>query len=333
MGITIKELSELSGYSTATISRVISGRGNVKKETKEAIEKLLVEYNYRTNAVELRQKKTDGRIVMIIVGDLDNWYYMEIIRVMNRYILEQDLIPVITYSDNRIDLEEKYVRMALLKRYAGILFMNVRGSDRLREILETNRCLAVFLNRGLKQSSFDTVCNDNYHGGYQATSYLISRGHKRIGHLTGSQYSNAAVERKRGYEDAMHDCGLVVTENSILPGDLNYKSGYQCGEEIVKSGRDFTALFCGNYQMMEGVLDAFADYGVQVPEDISVVCFDETPTTKRKGITTVCADPGKMGMTAVKLLVDRMKDGEKAPSAVYIETKMRLRESVKDLNR
>ncbi len=333
MGITIKELSKISGYSTATISRVISGTGSVKKETKEAIEKLLVEYNYRTNAMEIRKKTTNNKTIMILVGDLDNWYYMELVRVLNRQIWEKEYIPIVAYTDNQIELEEEYVRLALLKNYAGVVFMNVRGGDRLKEILKMNQCPVVFLNRGIKLASFDTVCNDNYHGGYQATTYLISKGHKRIGHLMGSLYSKTALERRHGYEDAMRDNGLIVTENSILLGDLNYKSSYKCGEDVVKAGLDFTALFCSSYQMMEGILDAFMDYGVRVPEDISMICFDETPTTKRKNITTVCTDPDKMGTTAIKLLTERIKDGEKEASTVYLETKMRIRGSVKDLNR
>lgn len=332
MGITIKELSEISGYSAATISRVISGNGKVKKETKEAIEKLLVEYNYRTNAMEIRKKTTNSKTVLILVGDLDNWYYMETVRVLNKNLWEQELIPIVAYTDNQIELEEEYVRLALLKNYAGIIFINVRGNEKLKEILSLNGCPVVFLNRKIKLSSFDTVCSDNYHGGYQATSYLISKGHKKIGHLRGSAYSNTAFERRRGYEDAMNDNGLVVTENSILNGDLTYSSGYSCGEQVVKSGLDFTALFCSGYQMMEGMLDAFTDYGVRVPEDISIISFDETPTTKRRNITTVSTDPEKMGTMAVKLLIDRMKDAGTAASTIQLETKLHIRKSVKDLN-
>lgn len=332
MGITIKELSRLSGYSTATISRVISGSGHVKKETREAIEKLLVEYHYRTNAMEIRQKTMSSKTVMIVTGDLDNWYYMEIIRVLSQYLRDRDYVPIMAYSANQKELEEEFVRLALLENYAGIVFMNVRGNERLKEILECNQCPVVFLNRGMKLASFDTVCNDNYHGGYQATSYLIQKGHKRIGHLMGSRYSNTAVERRRGYEDAMRDNGLPVTENNILLGDISYASGYECGKKMIRAGLDFTALFCSSYQMVEGLLDVFADYGVQVPDDISLVGFDETPFTKRREITTVCTDPDKMGKTAGKLLVSRIEGEKEETSTIYLETKMRERKSVKVRN-
>lgn len=332
MGVTIKKLSEMSGFSTATISRVISGSGSVKKETREAIEKLLVENNYRTNAMELRKQRVKSKTILILTGDLDNWYYMEIIRKLTQCIQDSDYIPLVAYTGNQIDKEEEYVRMAISEEYAGIAFMNVRGSDNLKKILETNQYPVVFINRRLKSGAFDTVCNDNYRGGYQATDYLIQKGHKRIGHLMGSVYSNTAIERRRGYEDAMRDHGLVVTENSILFGDQDYMSSYKCGEKIIKSGLDFTALFCSTYQMTEGLLDAMSDYGVHVPEDISIIGFDETPAMKRKMINTVCTDPEKMGCTAWKLLHERINSIEKEMSIIYLETRMRERNSVKDLN-
>lgn len=331
MKVTIKELAELSGFSTATISRVISGSGNVKKETREAIEKLLVEYNYRTNVMDLRKKRVNNRTIMILTGDLDNWYYMETIRKLTQCIRNEEYIPLIAYSNNEIDREEGYVRMAIAEEYAGIVFMNVRGSDNLKKLLKANQQPVVFLNRRLKLGTFDTVCNDNYRGGYQATDYLIRKGHTRIGHLMGSVYSHTAIERRRGYEDAMRDHGLVVTGNSILFGDQDYMSSYKCGERMIKSGINFTALFCGTYQMTEGLLDAMTDYGVRVPEDISIIGFDETPTMERKMINTVCTDPEKMSRAAWKLLKGRIQDSTKEMSMIYLETKMRERNSVREL--
>lgn len=331
MRITIKQLSEISGFSTATISRVISGTDNVKPQTRETIEKLLLEYNYRSTSMDKRRQEMKIKTVMILVGDLDNWYYMEMIRSLNRCIWSDGYFPMIVYTDNLLELEEEYVRSALLEKYAGLIFINVRGDSKLGDILKMNQIPVVFLNRGIKMASFDTVCNDNYRGGYQSTEYLIKKGHRKIGYLMGNVYSNTARERKRGYMDAMRDHGLTVTGNSVLIGDQNYDISYKCGEKIVKSGLDFTALFCCSYQVMEGLLDALKDYGVDVPEDISVIGFDETPTMKRRGITTICAEPTKMSCTAWNLLKERIHDGTKETSMVYLETKMRERSSVKEL--
>jgi len=331
MGITIKELSEISGFSTATISRVISKQGNVKEETKIAIEKLLIEHNYRSNILDLKKSEFSRRTIMIIVGDLDNWYYMESIRAVNHHLLEKGYVPIIGFSNNEIELEEKYVQVALQENYAGIAFINVRGNDNLQKILERNDCPVVFLNREIKLASFDAVCSDNYHGGYMATSYLIEMGHKKIGHLMGSIYSNTASERRRGYEDAMRNRGLVVTENSVYHGDLDWKSGYKFGEILIQKGLDYTAIFSSGYQMAEGLLRALSDYGVKVPEDISIVTFDSTPATKKENLTTACAEPEKIGKTAVELLVKRIEGETREAQKVYFESKILVGASVRKL--
>lgn len=331
MSITIKELSKISGYSCATISRVITNKGNVKEETKKVIEKLLIENNYRTNIMEIRKSELDYRKIMIIVGDLDNWYYMEMVRIIKHHLLETGYIPIIGFSNNDIGEEEKYVRMALIENYAGIIFINVRGGEALGQSLEENSIPVVFLNRGIKFAPFDTVCNDNYQGGYMATDYLIGKGHKKIGHLMGSLYSTTALERKRGYEEAMSDRGLVVTSNSVYIGDLDNKSGYAYGEKLVKKGLDYTAIFCGNDLMAVGLLDAMADYGVEVPKDISIICFDDTLLAKRAKLTTVGAEPLKMGKMATELLLSRIKGDKSDAKAIFYKPQITIRESVNEI--
>ena len=235
MGITIKELSEISGYSITTISRVITNKGNVKKETKEAVQKLLVQYNYRTNVMDFLKSEQSSKIIMVILGVLDNFYYSSLIKVIKEKTETYGYSVLIGYTDNSLEEEEKYVRMAIKEQYAGIFFMNVRGGNDLAELLKSGGVPVVFLNRGIRFAEFDSVTSDNYRGGYMITSYLIEMGHKKIGHLMGNTYSTVAQERRRGYEDAMNDAKLPVTRNSVHIGELNYESGYKYGEAIVKN--------------------------------------------------------------------------------------------------
>lgn len=329
MGITIKELAKISGYSCATISRVITNKGNVKEETRKAIAKLLNEHNYRTSVMELRTSGLRQQTIMIVVGDLDNWYYMELIRTIKKEVVEKGYIPIIGYSDNQIKDEEDYVNMAVKEGYAGLIFINVRGSRGLCNILEQKKIPVVFLNRGIRFASFDTISSDNYQGGYMITSYLIEMGHKKIGHLAGSNYSATALERRRGYEDAMRNGKLPVTDNSVYVGDLNRESGFQYGEYIVKNGLDFTAVFCGNDLMAAGLLDALFHFGMKVPEDLSVVCYDDTPISCRAGLTTVGAEPAKMAKRAADMLIAMICDAGNEEGSIIFRPKMTIRNSVR----
>lgn len=329
MGITIKELSEISGYSCATISRVLSNKGNVKDETREAIEKLLIEHNYRTNVMEIRSSESKKKTIMIIIGDLDNYYYTELLKVIKNDALDRGYTSLIAFTDNSIKEEEAFVNMAIKEHYAGLIFINVRGGKELGELLKKSEIPVVFLNRNIRFSDFDSVTSDNYQGGYMITSYLIEMGHKKIGHIMGHTYSLTAQERRRGYEDAMNDNHLCVTNNSVFLGELNYESGYIYGEYLIKRGLDYSAVFCGNDLMAIGFVDALRDAGVKIPEDISVVCYDDTFFSEKHGLTVVGAEAEKLGKKAVNLLIAKIEDGASEGGSVVFKPKIIKRKSVK----
>ncbi|GAA0806103.1 LacI family transcriptional regulator [Clostridium sp. AF19-22AC] len=333
MGITIKQLSEMSGYSCSTISRVITNKGNVKAETREAVERLLMEQNYRTNVMELRMAGINQRTIMIIVGDLDNWFYMEMIRGIQRRVAEEGYISVIGYSDNEEKAENEYVQMAYQESYAGIMFINVKGDSILKQMLMQNKCPVVFLNRSVRFVDLDTVCSDNYQGGYMATNYLIEMGHRKIAHLTGSLYSSVTFERMRGYEDAMRDAHCVISKHSLFYGDLKRESGYQFGRQLAEKGWDFTAVFCGNDLMAVGLLEALEEYGIQVPEEVSIVCYDDTPIAEKAKIhlTTVGVEASRMGKVASEMLLSRIAGENIESRTISFKPKMTIRDSVRKI--
>ncbi|MBE5997111.1 MAG: LacI family transcriptional regulator [Lachnospiraceae bacterium] len=303
MGITIRQLAEISGYSQSTISRVLSGQGKVKKETREEIERLLNEYQYRTNVMDLREAERNRRTILLLAGDLNNGFYTELIRVLCEYARSEGYRILIAYTDDRAEIEEEYVKMAAQEHYAGILFMNVRGGEELSSLLTEKKVPVVFLNRGIMFSGFDTVTSDNYLGGYLITNYLIRKGHRKIGLLAGHTYSQTALDRRRGYEEAMRDAHLPVTESSVFLGDQNYESGYQYGEHLLKEAIDVTAVFCVNDLMAMGFMDALREYGVKVPRDISVVCYDNTFFSMHLGLTAVGSEPEKLAKSAIDVLL------------------------------
>ena len=228
----------MSGYSASTISRVIGNKGNVKEETRKEIERLIIEQNYRTNVMELRSNEQNTQMVLIIIGELVNFYYLDLIQTLKSELAEYGYTVMIAFTDNSEEEEKSYVKMAMRSHFGGAVFINVRGAEELKKILEEGELPVVFLNRGLRFADFDTVVNDNYQGGYLITNYLIERGHKKIGHLMGHTYSHTARERCRGYEDAMRDAKLPVTNNNVYIGKLNYESGFDYGEYLVKRGLD-----------------------------------------------------------------------------------------------
>lgn len=331
MGITIKELSEISGYSAATISRVVSKKGNVKKETREAIEKLLEMYQYSSKPKTGSDAGTDDLIIMVIIGELHSYYYMELLSVIKSESGKYGIRMLIGFTDNSMEEEERYVRMAMEQQYAGLLFINVRGGEALTFLLNHGNIPVVFLNRGIRFADFDAVISDNYRGGYMITSYLIRMGHRKIGHLMGHTYSSAAQERRRGFEDAMKDAALPVTGSSVYVGELTYESGYQYGEYLIKKGLDYTAVFCGNDTMAVGLRTALERAGVRVPEDISLVCYDDTLYAGNAGLTTVGALPEKLASRAMEMLYMKIQGKHAEGGTVVYRPQITERNSVRKI--
>ena len=310
MGITIKELSELSGFSASTISRVLSGRPNVKPETRAAVEELLEKHHYRTNIMNLRESERNRKNILLITGDLKNDFYNELTRLLSSCAEAKGYRLLAAYSADREEREIELVKMASREQYAGVLFMNVRGGDELTKVLEEEGIPVVFLNRGIMLSGFDTVTSDNHLGGYMITTYLVRHGHRKIGLLAGHSYSQTASDRRRGYEDAMRDANLAVTDNTVWFGEQNYESGYRYGEYLMKEAIEVTAVFCINDLMAMGFIDALRDYGVRVPDGMSVVCYGDTLYTSHMGLTVVGSEPEKLAQSAVDVLL-RKSAGER----------------------
>ena len=131
--------------------------------------------------------------------------------------------------------------------------------------------------------------------------------------------------------EAMEDHGLLVSGSSIYQGSYSWETGFAYGEHIIKKGLDFTAVFIGNYQMAEGFIDCMHDYGVIIPDRISVICFDETPEMRRNRITTICARADKMAGSAADLLIRQIEDPTVQSRRIYEEPVLIKRGSVKRL--
>lgn len=198
MDITIKELAKISGYSTATISRVISNQDNVKPQTREAIEKLLEEYHYRTNIMDLRRERQRKNTILVITPELYDYWLAGQIKGIKEEATRNGYITLIVYSDHSIDNEEEYVEMAIRENYAGIILLNMNGREQVAEKLQKSGIPAIVLNEPVKFPGIKSIYADHYQGSYLLTSYLIEMGHRRIGYIMGNSYLRMTQDRCRG---------------------------------------------------------------------------------------------------------------------------------------
>lgn len=290
------------------------------------IEDAMREIGYEPTGIRAKAFKP----VLVIVGDVAESFFANIIRGICDRVQETGYCAVVWNSGFQGDAEGEAIRMANAADYAGIIMVTAVESPSLVSLIRSIRCPLVFVNRYIRSLNMDEVCVDNYRGAYIATEHLLSKGHRHIAHLAGPDFSTATQDRLHGYRNAMQDAGIVVPDEFILYGDLSAASGYRLAPNIMDSAHRFTGVFVPNAQMSFGMLNAFYERGVRVPEDISVTCHDELPQIVDGPfrLTTVCYDPYPLGIEAVNVLLRRIASPQSERVRVFYAPHLTCRDSV-----
>lgn len=291
------------------------------------------ELNYRPN--RLAQGLVKGRIniVGLIIGDIRNPFYSELTRAIEDILNREGYMVVLCDSDYDPKKEELYLQTAGELGFSGVIMTSAMETKELLQILENLSCPVVLLNRYLRTFEADVVSFDNYNGGYIAAEHLIKLGHRKITILAGPSNSTSSKDRLRGYSDALRDYGLEYKEEEVTYGDLRWTTGYEFGLELLRRTERPTAVFAGNDLMALGIIQAYLDNGLKVPEDLSVVGFDDIPAACMGAVklTTIRQPQYEMGVEAAKMMLGRIKGIPQAPKRVIFDAKLVVRESTKAL--
>lgn len=332
MKVTIKDIAEKTGLSPSTISRVLTGNSYVNQETRKLVEKAMQELGYRPQ--KNTKKYLAAKTMLVLVSDITNPFYSEIIRGFEHILEPLGYRVLICSSEDSNEKEEDYLAYANNSGFSGAAMVTARETPTLVKLLDQIDMPIVMVNRYLRSYDCDAVCIDNYRGGYMAIQYLLSMGHTKISHLSGPSHSSASSDRIRGYKDAMQDNGLTVTPNMIYEGNLRKNKGYEYAEYFVKNNLDFTAVFCSNDIMAKAFIEQLLPLGKQVPNDISVISFDETQSDVRKGlkITNISKNPFEMGQDAANTLLARIQNPSSEVRKLIFAPQLNVWDSVKDIS-
>lgn len=331
--MTIKELAEISGFSTSTISRVLANDNKVKEETRQEVERLLVANNYRPGAAGTRMSKTIQKIILVVVNDPANEFYLRTIRKIQSVCNAAGYFPLIGISDADQDLEAQYVMTAQDASLAGIVLMTPTETETLKKLIAASNTPVVLVNRYLRSMDLDAVCIDNYRGGYLATEHLLAHGATRICHVAGPQDSSASSDRLRGFQDALRDAGLAVSDADVYQGNLKRASGREFAEHFLANPSRHDGLFFANDMMAAGFVDVVRTSELHIPDDVSVVCFDDSPAVTEGPfpITSVSCDSEALGEQAATMLLRRIAGSDEPPTKLIYPPILRERQSVKPL--
>ena len=320
MAITIRDIASRAGVSASTVSRVLNGSGYVSEKARERIEKAMEELQYQPNWVARSLRGKRSMLVGVIIPDILNVYYTSVARSILGHLNRQGCTMILQVSNEDADLELAYLRMLYDRRVDGIIYApaaNGSNSDVVREMVR-NGMPMVELNRQREADILDAVLADNYEGGYVVTEHLLRLGHRRIALVLGGTHLTTGRDRLAGYKKALEDYGVPFEPGLLKVKEFSKEWGIEATREILASEPRPTAIFAGSNRILMGTMTVLTQQNVRVPDDISVISFDDSEWLSfwQPPITTVDIAVDEMSALAVQLLMRRIEEGRPAAKPI-----------------
>jgi DNA-binding LacI/PurR family transcriptional regulator len=328
--VIMSDVAKLANVSMQTVSRVVNGKDQVSSKTKAAVEAAIEQLGYRPNSIAraLATRKSH-RIGLISTGIAAR-------SLSKRMLAFNEAARSSGYDVSIVNIDDADYE-GLVDAFDGLLQQNVEGlvviaadRDLLAELQGIKVDVPLVISEGSSLPGLHSVSVDQFVGARIATRHLLDLGHREIRHITGPPRSLDAIERLRGWRTELVAAGAPLTEP--LVGDWRPMSGYEAGIELAKS-RNFTAVFCANDQMVVGLLHAFHEAGIRVPDDVSIVGFDDIPESAHliPPLTTVRQDFDELGRRIMQTLIAEM-EGTEVTAPERTEPELIVRQSTRQIS-
>jgi len=335
MHVTLKDIAADCRVDVATVSRALNNAYGVHDGTREKVLAAAARLNYRPNSLAKGLATGHSSTLAMVISDIRNPFFAELARGAEDAAYKNGYDLALCNSDLNPSKQVRYVRSLLEKRVEGILMNTVARLSRAeQEELSGSGVPIVLLNRPAASiRGFSTVLADNYHGGYLVGNYLVACGHRVIGHLTGPREHGNLAERAKGFLKALEGGKAMAV---IARGHHTSQGAYEMMKKLLSRRCDLTAVFAANDAMAFGVIRAVFETGRRVPDDISVVGFDnvEVAAMIRPPLTTIHQPKYEMGWAAAEILLKQAaRESGWMPEHRLFEVKLVERESCRCLAR
>ena len=314
---TIVDVAELAGVSKSTVSLVLRGSPKVSEMTRQALLDVVAQLDYRPNAMARGLVQQRTYVLGVMLSDLHNPFFAEVLDGVDERATEGGYRTLLATGHREPARESGAIESLLELRVDGLILAGPR-LDAAR-IVEASRTVPVVLvSRAVQGEGIDSVTSDELAAAATAVDHLVSLGHRRIAHIDGGSGANAPI-RRSGYEQAMRRNGLGEWVRTVS-GDYTEAGGVQAVECLLGSGRPPTAVFAANDLSALGAMDALERAGLRVPEDVSLVGYDNTSLARLRKIdlTTIAQPRRAMGVAAAGLLLDRVDGGRRTPRHIVV---------------
>lgn len=327
--MTIKQVAEKAGVSTATISRVLTGRGYVSPERRQIVLDAVKELNYQPNRAARNLRRRVAQIIGIVISDIQNPFFTSLIRGIEQTIEEDNFTLLLSNSDEDPRRETMQLRTLEAERVSGIIIAPCRSEAEMLRKLSAQHMPIVLIDRDLTRPKVDAVTVRNLEAASEAVLHLAEMGHRRIAWIGGPARVSTGAERHQGFLQGIEKAGLPIIQEYLQAGDYRQESGYLAMQSLLELPAPPSAVLVGNNLMTLGALQAIHQACLSIPEDMAIVGFDDMPwaTSLLPPLTVVAQPTFEMGVTAARLLLGRIANPDLPMRKVILDTRLIIRAS------
>ncbi|MBV8588440.1 MAG: LacI family DNA-binding transcriptional regulator, partial [Verrucomicrobia bacterium] len=332
---TISDVAKAAGVSTMTVSRVLNGRGEISQETRERVQLVIRQLNYRPSALARNLKTQRTHTIGLIIPDISNPFFPELVRGAEDMAAQEGFAVILCNTVRNPDRERKALELLEDKRVDGLILCSSGLPDNeLLPLLKQHGAVVLF-DRVVDKSIAGLVKIDDVYGAISAASHLLDIGRRRLGLLAGPSYYLGSEQRRYGFRVALETRGVLINPKSEISCEPDESGGLEATKQLLKKQPKLDGLFCFNDLVALGALDAFSELGIRVPEDVAVVGFDDirlagltTPT-----LSTLRVDKGRLGRAMVEMVLDRIEEHPAGQAEEVIRPELIIRQSAPLLSR
>ncbi len=305
---TMKDVAEKANVSTATVSRALMNPDKVSQSTRNKVEKAALEVGYFPQALGRNSKRNESKTILVIVPDICDPFFSEIIRGIEVTAAEQGYLVLIGDCAHQNQQEKTFIDLIITKQIDGMLLLGSRLPFDASIEEQRNLPPMVMANEFAPELELPTVHIDNLTAAFNAVNFLHELGHQRIGCIAGPEEMPLCHYRLQGYVQALRRSGLTVDPHYIARGNFTYEAGANALEQLLALPEPPTAVFCHSDIMALGALSLAKRRGLKVPEDLSIIGFDNISLTEfcDPPLTTVSQPRFAIGREAMLLLLDQL---------------------------
>lgn len=330
--VTIYDVAKEANVSIATVSKVLNNSGRISEKTRKKVKQIMKELNYQPNMLASALMGKQTKTIGLLIPDLANPFFSELARSIEDRGNELDYHLVICNTDYNNAKENRYLSLLKQKRVDGfILASGFEKLDKVQELI-SEEIPVVIVARDFPMFSVNAVALDDFTGGYLAAKHLVDLGHKNIGVIARDLWSNR--ERLRGFHHVLAENHLTLNPNFQFVNEVDHiKAGRNMAAKYIHSDNRPTAIFACNDLLAAGVIQMAKELGLDIPQDLSVVGFDNTSIVSiiEPPLTTIAQPIQNMGKEVMDLMVSIINEEKDAKSRVTLLPSLVLRKSTKKI--